>query len=106
MRNSIQLIIFLIFLLTFHLDVNAGQQSNFNIAPSPIAYPYFIPDRYDIKVDGSFVNITATDLSLSGGFADLKGRYAISEYFAIDGEFGMGGLSGTTLGLAPLSLFL
>lgn len=92
-------------LIAFHATALAAtQQSNFNILPSPIAYPYFAPDRLDGKIDGSLVNITAPSITMTGGFADLKGRYAFMEYFAIDGEFGMGGLAGTMPGIAPLAL--
>lgn len=103
LMKIITTIIFLAIFLIIQRNAKANQQSNFNIMPSPIPYPFFEPNRYDLKIDGSFVNITATDLTLSGGLADLKGRFAFLEYLAIDGEFGLAGFSGTMTGIPPLT---
>ncbi|KAB8029707.1 hypothetical protein [Fluviispira multicolorata] len=103
MKFILSLILLIFNFFTFYNSCNA-QQSNFNILPSPIPFPSFVPDQYSGKIDGSFINITADQVALSGGLADLKGRYAINEYFGFDGEVGMGGLQGTMPGIAPLSL--
>ncbi len=87
--------------LIFAPDLKA-QQSNFQIAPSPIAYPFFYDGRYDGTISGAVVSIKTVDMNMLGGMADFKGRSAFSEFTAIDLDLGMYGLGGTMPGIPPL----
>jgi hypothetical protein len=79
-----------------------AQQSNFQIAPSPIAYPYFEEGRYDGNLGVSFISISTQDMNMAGGAGDFKGRIAFSEFAAIDGNLGLNMLGGTMPGILPL----
>ncbi|PKL15963.1 MAG: hypothetical protein CVV49_18685 [Spirochaetae bacterium HGW-Spirochaetae-5] len=79
-----------------------AQQSNFQIAPSPIAYPYFEEGRHDGNLGVSFINISTQDMNMTGGAGDFKGRIAFSEFAAIDGNLGLNMLGGTMPGIPPL----
>ncbi len=79
------------------------QQSNFQIAPSPIAYPYFEDGRYDGTIGGSFISISTTDMSMAGGAGDFKGRMAFSEFTAIDCDLGINMLGGSMPGIPPIT---
>lgn len=80
-----------------------GEQSNFQIAPPPIAYPYFEPGRLDGKIEPIFVGITAKDISLSGGGVNLDIRQAFSEFMAMDMQAGIFLLSGEMPGIPPIT---
>jgi hypothetical protein len=71
------------------------QQSNFQIAPSPIAYPYFEDGRFDGKLDASFVSMTMKDMSMAGAVLGGKGRIAFANFIAIDGDLGLTAMGGT-----------
>ena len=79
-----------------------SQQSNFQIAPSPIAYPYFEEGRHDGNLGVSFISISTQDMNMAGGAGDFKGRAAFSEFAAIDGNLGLNMLGGTMPGIPPL----
>ncbi len=102
--TKINVTLFLFFCTFFQIKITAESQNSFSIQPSPIPYPYFDPNRYDARGEINLVSITADQLSLSGIFADVKGRYAFSNFFAFDGFLGLNGLSGTMPGIPPLSL--
>ncbi len=75
------------------ISANA-QQSNFQISPAPISYPFFEPQRKDIKLTGVYAGITGTDVEISGyGFNGVL-RHAVSENLAFDGTLGMTALNG------------
>jgi len=97
--------IFKLFLTTaislFFLQTQA-QQSNFQIAPSPIAYPYFEEGRQDGTLGVSFISISTQDMNMAGGAGDFKGRIAFSDFAAIDGDLGLNMLGGTMPGILPL----
>ncbi len=91
-------------LYIFIIDVDSyAQQSNFQIAPSPIAYPYFTDGRSDGLLGASFISITSQYMTLTGGAAEFKGRTAFSDYTAIDIDFGMAGMGGSMPGIPPIS---
>ena len=83
-----------------------SQQSNFQIAPSPIAYPYFEEGRFDGTVDATFISMSMTNFSMAGGDLGGRGRAALSDFFAIDGTLGMTFLGGNMKpGLVPISYY-
>ncbi len=82
----------------------ATQQSNFQIAPSPIAYPYFEEGRADGKIDVSFVSITMDNFSLAGAGGYFQGRIAFADFIALDGDLGLAALGGTMKpGISPMT---
>ena len=82
----------------------SAQQSNFQIAPSPIAYPYFEEDRVDVYFGASYIDIAMDNINKKGGDLSGKIRSAISNHFAIDGAIGLTGLVGSMKpGIPPLS---
>lgn len=83
--------------------VIAESQSNFSIAPSPIAYPYFISGKIDGKFDGSYVSMTMDQVSLKGLFLDVKARGAMNEFIALNGELGTGFMKGSMPGIPPIT---
>ena len=90
-------------LLILAMAASAGaQQSNFQISPAPITYPYFEPRRFDAKVTGTYLSMKSDDgsFSIGGGGANGALRYAISELFAVDGTLGIMVLSGKMPGFA------
>lgn len=97
---------FLSLLMLFIISSNASaadQQSNFTIAPSPIAYPYFGSGIWDSKMDISYVSISMDEMSLKGAFFDIKGRYSFNSFLAINGQLGGGWLYGTMPGIGPMT---
>jgi len=96
---------FTIYFLMMHSSASA-QQSNFQIAPSPIAYPYFEDGRFDGRFDLTFINISMDNFNLTGGDMGGRVRSAFSDYLAIDGTFGAMFLGGSMKpGLAPISFY-
>lgn len=96
---------FTIYFLITHSSASA-QQSNFQIAPSPIAYPYFEDGRFDGRFDLTFINISMDNFNLTGGDMGGRVRSAFSDYLAIDGTFGAMFLGGSMKpGLAPISFY-
>lgn len=90
----------------FFLSVSVSifsQQTNFSIAPAPVPWPYFDDGRTDLCPSGSFVRITAQDVTLTGALADVKARQAFSGLFALDINGGFGGLAGKMPGIPPVS---
>jgi hypothetical protein len=81
-----------------------AQQSNFTISPPPIAWPYFDEGRSDLSVSGSYVNINADSLSMTGGVASVKGRQALSSALAVSVAASFGGLGGKMPGIPPMSV--
>lgn len=92
----------LIFCLFIKINDASAQQSNFQIAPSPISYPYFEKGRFDGTAGVSFVSISTDDMNLAGGSANFKGRMAFSEFIALDGDFGLTGMGGSMPGIPPM----
>ncbi len=95
------LLIPMLCVILLNKDISA-QESNFQIAPSPIAYPYFEDGRYDGTLGISFVKITTEDMDLAGGMGDFKGRMAFSEFLAGDCDLGITGMGGSMPGLPPI----
>lgn len=78
-----------------------AQQSNFQIAPSPIAYPYFREGAYDGSLGLSFINISTENVTLTGGSGDFTGRLAFTDFAAADGDFGISMMGGSMPGIVP-----
>jgi hypothetical protein len=78
--------------------------SNFQISPPPIAYPYFEAGRTDAKIEPMFLNIEAQNISLSGGGVNFDARQAFSEEMAVDVQGNLLVLSGEMPGIPPLTL--
>ena len=83
----------------------AESQSNFQIAPPPIAYPYFEAGRSDGRVEPTFITISsdAADLSLAGIGISAVGRQALSDWVAFDVQGGMFVLTGQMAGIPPIT---
>lgn len=77
---------------------------NFQIAPPPIAYPYFEPGRTDSKVEPIIINIESKDFALSGGGVNFDGRKAFSNFLAMDFQGGIFMLNGEMPGIPPITL--
>lgn len=77
-----------------------ASQTNFQIEPAPIAYPFFEPGRLDISITGAGFDITAPGITLGGGGAYGIFRYAFNEYLAGDAAIGLFGVGGTMPGIA------
>lgn len=90
-----------LFLLSMTAAAGA-QQSNFQISPAPIAYPYFEPRRMDVKLTGTYMSMESDDAAttISGGGANGIIRYAFSELFAVDASMGFTVLGGEMPGFA------
>lgn len=91
----------LIGLLFFSGTLFAGS-SGFQIAPPPIAYPYFEEGKVDLKFEPMLISIESAeaDLSLSGiGFNFIR-RQAFSDMLAFDMQGSMSVLTGQMPGVA------
>lgn len=77
---------------------------NFQIAPPPIAYPYFEAGRTDSKIEPIIISIEAKDFSLSGGGVNFDGRKAFSTMLAVDFQGGIFMLNGEMPGIPPMTL--
>jgi len=77
--------------------------SNFQIAPPPIAHPYFEPGKTDSKIEPIYINIAATDFSLSGGGINFDTRHVFTEVFALDVQGGLFALNGEMPGIPPIT---
>jgi hypothetical protein len=98
-------IIILLFVFSSFFPLSAANnQSNFSIAPSPVAYPYFVPGAIDGRVDGSYVSIKMDQVSLKGAFFDFKARGAMNSFLAVNGELGIGMMKGSMPGIPPMVL--
>ena len=80
-----------------------GADSNFQIAPPPIAYPYFEPGRTDSKIEPVSINIEAKDFSLSGGGVNFDTRHVFTEMLAMDFQGGFFALNGEMPGVPPIT---
>ena len=78
--------------------------SSFQIAPPPIAHPYFEPGKTDSKIEPIYINIAATDFSLSGGGVNFDTRHVFTEVLALDVQGGFFALNGEMPGIPPLTL--
>lgn len=65
-----------------------AQQSNFSVAPPPIASPYFEAGKGEGKFRFTYLTISGESMDLKGGGFDFVGRSAFSEHFAGDIAFG------------------
>lgn len=92
----------LIAYLVIFISDAAAQQSSFQIAPSPIAYPYFEDGRADGTIGLSYVSINTDDMNMSGLTGEFKGRMAFSEYTAIDCDLGLDMMVGSMPGMPPI----
>jgi len=77
--------------------------SSFQIAPPPIAHPYFEPGKTDSKIEPIYINIAATDFSLSGGGINFDTRHVFTEVFALDVQGGLFALNGEMPGIPPIT---
>lgn len=77
--------------------------SNFQIAPPPIAYPYFESGRTDSKVEPAYIDVKATDFSLKGGGVNFDSRHAFSDSIAADVQGGIFALNGEMPGVPPIT---
>ncbi|TAL34458.1 MAG: hypothetical protein EPN93_12105 [Spirochaetes bacterium] len=97
------IVILVLCLAAFSSAAHADQQSNFQIAPSPIAYPYFESGRTDMTAGGALVSISMGELSLLGANGEFKGRGAFTEFLALDFEAGLMMMGGTMPGIPPIT---
>lgn len=107
MRHAALAVVLVSTLLALSSDrIAEAQQSSFQIAPPPIAHPYFEAGRSDGKFNANFINIESAtaDISLSGPGLDVVGRRAFSEFMAVDFQGGLFALSGTMPGIPPIAL--
>lgn len=81
-----------------------GADSNFQIAPPPIAHPYFEPGKTDSKIEPIYINIASTDFSLSGGGVNFDTRHVFTEVLALDVQGGFFALNGEMPGIPPITL--
>lgn len=93
MKKIVSLILFFVFSF-FGLAV-AGENTQISIAPPPIPDPIFEKGEKSFKLDLSFISMSGDDFTAGGAGVDAKGRYAFSNYIAIDYGIGVFGLSGT-----------
>lgn len=77
--------------------------SSFQIAPPPIAHPYFEPGKTDSKIEPIYINIAATDFSLSGGGINFDTRHVLTEMLALDVQGGFFLLNGEMPGIPPMT---
>lgn len=91
--------LWLLCVLIVRAPASAGQ-SNFNILPTPVAYPYFEPGRTDFKITAAKADLTGNNIDLSGGGAYFIVRRAANEYIAVDGLIGGFGANGDVPGFA------
>ncbi|MBI2068989.1 MAG: hypothetical protein HYT79_00160 [Elusimicrobia bacterium] len=99
-KRSILRISLMLSMIMVSAVLGRAQQSNFQIAPAPIAYPYFEPRRTDIKLTGVYFGIKATDISIKGGGINGNFRRSMNETAAFDAQLGLFGLGGELPGFA------
>lgn len=68
---------------------SAAQQSNFSVAPPPIASPYFEAGKGEGKFRFTYLTISGQGMDLTGGGFDFVGRSAFSDKLAGDVAAGM-----------------
>jgi len=85
--------------------LGAASNSNFQIAPPPIAYPYFEAGRGDGKIEPMLISIESkeAEMSLAGAGINMVGRQAFSEWIALDVQAGLFALNGQTAGIPPIT---
>lgn len=103
-RISVVIPAFSLLILSASALPASAQQSNFSIAPPPVAWPYFEEGRSDMSVSGAYVNISAEALNMTGGVGAVKGRQALSDALAFSAAAGFGGLGGQMPGIPPMSV--
>jgi hypothetical protein len=104
MKQQNMIIVFLsIIILVFISSHLSAQQSNFTISPSPLPYPYFENERTDVSVNGNYISISASQMTMKGGFFDFKARQAMADFIAFDVNTGLGVMSGSMPGIPPLT---
>lgn len=88
--------------------LGATSNSDFQIAPPPIAYPYFEAGRVDGKIEPMIISIESqqAEMSLAGGGINMVGRQAFSEWIALDVQAGLFALNGQTAGIPPITPIL
>ncbi len=96
MKKVISLILFFVFSF-FGLAV-AENNTQISIAPPPVPDPIFEKGEKSFKLDLNFISMSSDDFNAGGAGVDVKGRYAFSNYVAIDYGIGIFGLSGTLEG--------
>jgi hypothetical protein len=105
-RNAV--VVVLIVMLSLMMGENAvfGGQNNFQIAPPPIAYPYFEAGRSDEKIEPLFIDIESQQagISLAGIGLNFDGRTAFSDSVAGDIQFGFFALNGEMPGVPPITM--
>ncbi|MDH4162023.1 MAG: hypothetical protein OEW15_04960 [Nitrospirota bacterium] len=65
-----------------------AEQTNFSVAPPPIASPYFEAGKGEGKFRFTYLTIEGQGMDMKGGGIDFVGRTAFSEHFAGDIAFG------------------
>lgn len=87
-----------------------ASQSNFEIAPPPVASPEFKDGQVDTKVSATYVGISGSGFSLNGAGVSVAERKANSDTTALDfstGVFLMGGsmdISGSSASMMVMSV--
>ncbi|MCB4756562.1 MAG: hypothetical protein LHV69_05970 [Elusimicrobia bacterium] len=86
------------------ISVCHAKQSNIQLTPAPIAYPFFEPGRFDMKLTGDYLSVEGkdanTDISITGGGFDAAFRYSFNAFIAADFDFGLFGYGGKFPGIA------
>lgn len=82
----------------------AAQQSNFSVAPPPIASPYFEAGKGEGKFRFTYLTISGQGMDLTGGGFDFVGRSAFSETFAGDIAVGFLLLNADLAGAGTMTL--
>lgn len=86
-----------------------AQQTNFQFMPAPVPYPSFEPNRNDFTAAGDYFKVSGgpagSEFDIHGGGGHLLFRHAANEKIAVDGGFGVYGLSGDGPGFALPFIF-
>lgn len=94
MKKNKILAIFLMLGLIFLKSAYAGQ-SNFSVAPPPIASPDFEAGKKEGKLTAIYIGMKGQGFEMTGGGVNFIGRKAISDTIAFDGSAGLIGINGT-----------
>ncbi len=104
-RRCIALVVAPCFLLPIAGTAEDDGQ-NLQIAPPPIAYPFFTPGRQDYKITGSYFSMEFETIEFGGGGIDVAVRKALSRMLAISGQIGFMFMSSDDLPSVPIVDFV
>ncbi len=109
--------VLLVSVLTVNALYAAQAQTNFMISPPPIPWFEFQQDQVDMRLGGTYFNLsgdyttssgTKEKIKINGGGGSFIGRYAFTDMFALDGGIGMFGGKGSVgdidIGMAAFSI--